>query len=64
MQLADQIEQYGRALTVAEFARLVQVCEKTIRRLIRAGKFSVYRIGGQVRIDPSMAAAWLRQRLR
>jgi excisionase family DNA binding protein len=64
VDLATQIEQWGRALTVMEFADLVHVCEKTIRRHIRAGKFPAYRIGSQVRIDPSQAADWLRSRLR
>jgi len=50
-------------LTVAALSTLVKVSENTIRRDIRAGKFAAYRIRSRVRIDPSRAAAWLRDRL-
>jgi len=62
--LADMIENYQRALTVEEFAELVRISEKTVRRQIRAGKIPAYRIGTLVRLDPAQTAEWMRERLR
>lgn len=62
MTLADQIENYGRALRVDEFAKLVNVSEKTLRRMIKARKLPTIRIGAQVRLDPARMAEWLRAR--
>lgn len=43
-------------LTVSEFARLIRCCEKTIYRLIWAGRLpGAYRVSGQWRIDLAVA---------
>lgn len=64
MNIIEILESIETCLTVAEFSMLVKISEKTIRRHIRAGKFPAYRIGSLVRIDPSGAAVWMRERLR
>jgi hypothetical protein len=63
MELADIIESFGRALTVAEFTAIVPLSPKTVLRHIRAGKLPAYHIGSRVFLDPSKTAAWLRDRL-
>ena len=40
-----------RLLTVRAIADLLQVAEKTIRRLIAAGELPAHRIGGCVRVS-------------
>ena len=63
MDLAEIIESFGRALTIAEFCAIVPVSQKTVLRHIRAGKLPAYHIGSRVFLDPSKTAAWLRERL-
>jgi excisionase family DNA binding protein len=38
--------------TVAQVAEILNVSEKTVRRLIKKGRLRVIRIGGLLRIDP------------
>ena len=38
--------------TVAQAAEILNVSEKTVRRLIKKGQLRVIRIGGLLRIDP------------
>jgi excisionase family DNA binding protein len=42
-------------LTVAQAAERLAVSEKSVRRLIAAGKIPAVKIGGSVRVDPARA---------
>jgi excisionase family DNA binding protein len=63
MDIIETIENFDHALKVEELANLVNISTKTLYRLIRAGKLPTFRIGGQVRLNPSITASWLRSRL-
>ena len=48
-------------LTVSQTAEYLKVCEKTVRRLIKANKLSAYRIGSRsLRIKKSDIDKYLR----
>jgi excisionase family DNA binding protein len=40
-------------LTVADVAKVLAVCTKTVRRLIDAGELPCVRIGNSIRVSPS-----------
>ncbi len=61
MTLIEKLENRETALTVEEFGEMFNVSNKTIYKLIKAGKLPSTRIGG-IRIDPAEAAEWLRKR--
>ena len=44
----------AKLLTVAEAAWLLNLSEKTIRRMIEAGSLAVIRLGRSIRIDPEV----------
>ena len=48
-------------LSVRSVAAKLAVSDKTIWRLIRAGKLPAVRVGGQLRVDPGELEAWLRE---
>jgi excisionase family DNA binding protein len=45
--------------TIADVAERLDVCERTVRRWIKAGALPVHRIGGLVRISEADFAAFL-----
>jgi len=45
--------------TIADVAARLDVCERTVRRWIKAGALPVHRIGGLVRISETDFAAFL-----
>jgi excisionase family DNA binding protein len=61
MTLIEKLETRSSALTVEEFSEMYNTSNKTIYKLIKAGKLPATRIGG-IRIDPAEAAEWLRKR--
>lgn len=60
MDLAEQIERVGRALTAEELAKLLAVSRVTIFKQAAAGKIPSFRVGTCVRFDPRAVANWLR----
>jgi excisionase family DNA binding protein len=52
----------GRLLTVAEVATILNLSEKTIRRLIERGDLETVRIGRSVRISQEALAALIEAR--
>lgn len=51
----------AKLLTVAEAAWLLNLSEKTIRRMIEAGSLAVIRLGRSIRIDPEVIEKIMRQ---
>jgi excisionase family DNA binding protein len=49
-------------LNVYKAAARLAVSEKTIRRLIRKGELSAFRVGGSPRLDPDELEQWLNAR--
>jgi excisionase family DNA binding protein len=49
----------GPLLTAADVARWAQVSERTVRRAIANGDLRAGRAGGQLRIAPEDARAWV-----
>jgi len=47
-------------LSIAECARALGVSERTVRRLVTAGRVPAYRVGGQWRLDLDEVRACLR----
>jgi len=60
LDLAEQIERVGRALTAEELAKLLAVSRVTIFKQAAAGKIPSFRVGTCVRFDPRAVANWLR----
>jgi excisionase family DNA binding protein len=63
MNLADTLETRTTALTVAEVAELLNISEHQVYKLAASNRIPSFKIGGSVRFDPSVFAAWLRQRM-
>jgi excisionase family DNA binding protein len=61
ISLAEEIERIGRALSVAEVARLLSLCRASVYRYIDAGVIPAIRIGTTLRIDPKALAQCLRR---
>lgn len=53
--------QSAKLLTVAEAAWLLNLSQKTIRRMISCGQLPVVRIGRSIRIDPEVIERIMRQ---
>lgn len=53
--------QSAKLLTVAEAAWLLNLSQKTVRRMIKAGNLAIIRIGRSVRINPEVIEKIIRQ---
>jgi excisionase family DNA binding protein len=62
VSIADQLKQSDHCFTAAELAKLLNVCKITIHRHIKAGRLKAFHVGSALRIQPSAAADWLRDR--
>jgi hypothetical protein len=63
MTLADQIEQMKTALTVDEFAGMMNVSKKFVYKMLkRKNGLESYQLFGIIRLDPVATAQWLRSR--
>lgn len=62
MSIIDIIESKEHALTIEEFATLMNQSPKTFYKAVKAGRLPAYRIGGSIRLDPQDLADWLRGR--
>jgi len=63
MTLADQIEQMKTALTVDEFAGMMNVSKKFVYKMLkRKNGLESYQLFGIIRLDPVSTAQWLRSR--
>ena len=61
MQIADQIEKTGHALTAEDLAKLLCVSKLTVYKLAKAGRIPAFRIATCLRFDPRAVANWLRK---
>lgn len=59
--LADQIAQFGRALTAQQLADILSVSKVTVFKQAKAGRIPSFRIGTCVRFDGRLVAEWLRR---
>lgn len=55
----DEVEQL---LTLPELARLLQLSETTVRRLVGARRLPCVRLGRQLRFQPGDVSRWLEAR--
>jgi len=62
VSIADQLKQSDHCFTAAELARLLNVHKLTVYRHIKAGRLKAFYVGSALRIQPSAAADWLRDR--
>jgi excisionase family DNA binding protein len=62
MTLADKIEQMKKALTVQEFAAMMNVSKKFVYKMLKRSGLESYQLGGIIRLDPVSTAKWLRSR--
>jgi excisionase family DNA binding protein len=60
--LAEYLEEKPRALMVSEVAALLSVSGRQIYKLAAENHIPHFRIAGSIRFDPSVLAAWLRQK--
>jgi excisionase family DNA binding protein len=60
--IKGRIRSFGRALSVAELARLLNVTTITIHRWVQARRIPHFRIGRTVRFCPTTVARWLQER--
>jgi excisionase family DNA binding protein len=60
--IAERIRSFGRALSVAELARLLNVTTITIHRWVKAGRVPHFRIGRTIRFCPATISRWLQER--
>jgi excisionase family DNA binding protein len=61
LSLPDHLEQFDRALTAKDLAKLLSVSEVTIFTQAAAGRIPSFRVGSCVRFDPRAVANWLRR---
>lgn len=60
--MSKSLSRTARMLTVADFADRLEVCKKTIRRLIDKGELPAHRVGRLIRISEADAVAFLATR--
>jgi len=60
--LCEQIENFDRALTAPQLAKLLAVDRATVYRAAQAGTLPCFRIGSAVRFEPRAVARALRER--
>jgi excisionase family DNA binding protein len=58
-QLHDRGRQHTTFVAIADVAARLDVCERTVRRWIKARALPVHRIGGLVRVSEADFAAFL-----
>jgi excisionase family DNA binding protein len=63
MDLATKIEEFGRALTVPEVAKLLGFSRSALYEMVNNCRIPHHRIGSSIRFDPQELADWWRSRL-
>jgi len=63
MDLATKIEEFGRALTVPEVAKLLGFSRSALYEMVNDCRIPHHRIGSSIRFDPQELADWWRSRL-
>lgn len=61
-KIIEIIQNWGEALKVSDFAKLMSLSRKTVYKLISDGKLPHYQLGDSIRLDPAATAEWLRSR--
>jgi excisionase family DNA binding protein len=56
----SHLAHFKRALKTEEVAELLSVSKKTIFKLVQSGTLSAWRVGGQLRYNPTAVALYLR----
>lgn len=59
--LADNLETFNRALTVAEIADHLNTSTMNVYRMVKRCVIPHFRIGDSIRFDPKAVASWLRR---
>jgi excisionase family DNA binding protein len=62
MNLPEQIEKMGRALTADDLSELLSVSKVQIYKMASARTIPSFRVGLCLRFDPHSVAAWLRKK--
>ena len=62
MSLGDFLDKRATALTVSEVAEILNISERHVYKLASASIIPSFRVGSAIRFDPSLVAAWLRQK--
>jgi excisionase family DNA binding protein len=63
MNVIEEIENFDRALRVADLAMLLSFSEPAIYKFVAENTLRCYRIGSSIRFDPKVTADRLRERL-
>jgi excisionase family DNA binding protein len=61
-KIIEIVRNWGKALKVSDFAKLMNMSRKTVYTLISNGKLPHYQLGDLIRLDPAVTAEWLRSR--
>jgi predicted DNA-binding transcriptional regulator AlpA len=61
--LADSIVGKTRALRVNDVATLLSISERQVYKMAAAQLIPSFWIGGSIRFDPAITAAWLREKM-
>jgi excisionase family DNA binding protein len=61
-KIIEIVRNWGKALKVSDFAKIMNMSRKAVYTLISDGKIAVFRIGDSIRLDPVTTAEWLRSR--
>lgn len=61
--LADSLDGKMQALTVADVAKLLNVSERQVYKLVAEHRIPCFKIGGSIRFDPLAVALWLRMKM-
>ena len=62
MSLGDFLDKRATALTVSEVAEILNISERQVYKLAADSVIPSFHIGSSIRFDPSLLAAWLRQK--
>jgi excisionase family DNA binding protein len=61
--LVDSLQGKTRALRIGDVARLLNVSERFVYKLVAEKCIPHFRIGGSIRFDPVITANWLSQKM-
>jgi excisionase family DNA binding protein len=62
VSFGDFLDKRATALTVSEVAEILNISERQVYKLVSESVIPSFHIGSSIRFDPSLIAAWLRQK--